>query len=152
MSHMKVDNDQVVGAGIDLPRSRRPGSPMESALRDAAGAQGNPIARQTVGGEILRRADLQELTPVFGTAQPPRGLSGILRRYAYKIPDHKPRHWAVLFLADRVDVYESAVGEAFQRRPVATTAGVALLVGAAAALWLGAGRRRRSPWRRLLGA
>jgi hypothetical protein len=153
MSHTKVDIDQVPGAGIDLPRSRRPGSPMESALRDAAGAQGNPIARQAVSGEILKRADLRELTPVFGTAQPPQGLSGILRRYAYKIPDHQPRHWAVLFLADRVDVYESAVDEAFRRRPAATTAAVVLLAGAAAlALWAGTGRIRRSPWRRLLRA
>jgi hypothetical protein len=150
MENVKSSGGQVLGAGIDLPRSRRPGSPMESALRDAAGSHGQPVARQPVHGEILKRADLQELTPVFGTAQPPHGLSGTLRRYAYTIPEHRPRHWAVLVLADRVDVYESALGEAFQRRPVITTAGVVLVAGAAVALWAGLARRRRSPWRRLL--
>src|ERR1700722_12824081 len=152
MSHTKVDGDPVLGAGIDLPRSRRPGSPMESALRDAAGAHWEAMARQAVTGEVLKRSDLRELTPVFGSAQPPHGLSGSLRRLAYAVPEHKPRHWALLFLADRVDVVESAVGEAFQRRPVATTAGVVLFAGAAMALWVGAARGRRSPWRRLLRA
>jgi hypothetical protein len=153
MSNTMIDGDDISGAGIDLPRSRRPGSPMESALRAAAGAHWEAVERQPVTGEILKRADRQALTPVFGTAQQPHGLSGVLRRYAYTIPDHKPRHWALLFLADRVDVVESAAGEAFQRRPVATSAGVVLVVGAAMALWLGADRRRsRSPWRRLLRA
>ena len=65
-------------------------------------------------------------TPVFGTAQPPRGLSGRLRRAAYGIPDHFARHWMLLILADRVDVLESRV----RRRPGITLAlGVGALAG-----------------------
>jgi hypothetical protein len=150
MSRTKVDVDQVLGAGIDLPRSRRPGSPMESALRDAAGAHWEAVARQAVTREILKRSDLREPTPVFGSAQPPHGLSGSLRRLAYAVPEHKPRHWALLLLADRVDVVESAIGEAVRRRPaVAATAGLALVAGVALTLWLGPRRRRRAPWRLL---
>jgi hypothetical protein len=44
------------------------------------------------------------LTPVFGTAQPPRGPSGVLRRAAYRIPEHRALHWLLLVVADRVDV------------------------------------------------
>jgi hypothetical protein len=150
MSQTKIDVDQVLGAGIDLPRSRRPGSPMEAALRDAAGAHWEAVARQAVTGEVLKRSDLREPTPVFGSAQPPRGLSGSLRRLAYMVPEHKPRHWALLFLADRVDVVESAVDEALRRRPAAAAAaGVALVAGVAVVLWLGPRRRRRAPWRLL---
>ena len=36
---------------------------------------------------ILIGVEIDHLTPVFGTAQPPRGLSGVLRRAAYGIPD-----------------------------------------------------------------
>ena len=46
------------------------------------------------------------LTPVYSTALPPRGLSGLLRRKAYTIPDHKPQRWMLLLAADRVDVLE----------------------------------------------
>jgi hypothetical protein len=136
-------NNQILGKGVDIPRSRRPGSPMESTPHRAAGAHWEVIPRQAETAEILRRSDLRQLTPVFGSAQPPHGLSGALRRYAYSIPDHKPRHWAILLFADRVDVTESAIADLFRARPVAATTGVALLAGAALALWLGASRSRQ---------
>jgi hypothetical protein len=44
------------------------------------------------------------MPPVYGTAAPPKWLSGLLRKVAYHYPDHWARHWMVLFLADRVDV------------------------------------------------
>lgn len=46
------------------------------------------------------------LTPVYSTAHPPRGLSGAIRRFAYSIPDYRPRRWMLLILADRIDVLE----------------------------------------------
>jgi hypothetical protein len=58
---------------------------------------------------IFKRVGLEQLTPVFGTAQPPHGLSGLLRKFAYSLPEHAPTHWAVMLLADRVDVVESKV-------------------------------------------
>jgi hypothetical protein len=47
------------------------------------------------------------LTPVYSTAIPPRGLSGAVRRMAYRVPDYRPSRWALLVLADRIDVLES---------------------------------------------
>ena len=49
----------------------------------------------------------RKLTPVFSVANPPRGLSGLVRRWAYRIPDYRPKRWALLILADRIDVLES---------------------------------------------
>jgi hypothetical protein len=43
---------------------------------------------------------------VFSTALPPSGLSGVIRRIAYNIPESHARHWATLMLDDRVDVLE----------------------------------------------
>jgi hypothetical protein len=86
----------------------------------------------------LRRKGLDRLTPVYGTAQPPRGVSGLMRRLAYTRPEHEARHWALLLAADRVDVLEGrfgellasplhamgldAVGRAVQRNPMRTLA------------------------------
>jgi hypothetical protein len=33
-------------------------------------------------------------------------LSGVLRKLAYRYPDHLARHWMVLLMADRVDSWE----------------------------------------------
>src|SRR5690606_24051434 len=74
-----------------------------------------------------RRKGLKRLTPVYGTAQPPRGVSGVLRRIAYRIPEHRARHWLLLLFADRVDVLEGRLGEALagpiRRTPLARLGG-----------------------------
>jgi hypothetical protein len=45
------------------------------------------------------------MPPVFGTAVPLHGLSGLVRRAAYRYPDHMMRHWTMLLFADRVDFW-----------------------------------------------
>jgi hypothetical protein len=57
-------------------------------------------------------------TPVFGTTVPPHGLSGRVRRLAYRIPGHKTSHWALLLLADRIDVVESGAARLVRERPL----------------------------------
>ncbi|MET0764822.1 MAG: alcohol dehydrogenase catalytic domain-containing protein [Blastococcus sp.] len=48
------------------------------------------------------------LPPVFGTACPPTGLSGVIRRYSYaKDSEGHAAHWLLLMVADRVDAWEN---------------------------------------------
>jgi hypothetical protein len=150
MESSKIADGEVIGAGIDAPKQRRPGVPIETRPQIAKGAHWDSPARQQPHGEILRRPDLAELTPVFGTAQPPHGLSGVIRRYAYTLPDHKSQRWAALLVADRVDVAESGLADLFRRRPLAVAAGFLLLVGAGVAVGA-ALRGRRSGIGRALG-
>lgn len=75
-----------------------------------AEAPDRPIASQPGRRERQTRAALEEATPVFGTAQPPRGASGRLRRWAYSIPETRARRWMLLLAADRVDVLEDRIG------------------------------------------
>jgi hypothetical protein len=71
---------------------------------------------------------------VRSSAVPPSGLSGFLRRVAYRIPDHEPRHWLLLMLADRLDVAETTL-----RRPLFWLAGLSSRKGS-----LNAWRRLRT--------
>ncbi len=120
------------GWGADREPWRRPGVPGEQAPRPAKGAHWREPERQPATVPLLR-----EPTPVFGTAQPARGLSGHLRRAAYAIPERRASHWLVLRLADRLDVVESR-GRGEPGRAAA------LGIGLLAVLWV-AGRARR--WR-----
>ncbi len=36
---------------------------------------------------------------------PPNGLSGLVRKAAYRLPDHAVDHWLLLLLADRVQLW-----------------------------------------------
>src|SRR4051794_13667140 len=91
---------------VDMDVSQRPGVPMlNKPNKDRAVSGSIPQQEPTV--EILVSPEVGRLPPVFGTTLPPKGLSGAIRRAAYKIPDHKANHWTLLMLGDRVDIWES---------------------------------------------
>lgn len=98
-----ITNGRPQGWGTDLAAHARPGVP-----REAPGEfdRTTPSRQPLPDVPLTRRMELSEFTPVFGTAQPPRGLSGLLRRAAYRIPEHKARRWLLLLGADRADVLE----------------------------------------------
>ena len=100
-----AEGDTVIG--FDESPDMRPGVPRETAPRPAEGSHWTAPQRQTARRGHLHREGLDRLTPVFGTANPPRGVSGVVRRLAYRIPEHRARHWALLLAADRADVADS---------------------------------------------
>jgi hypothetical protein len=58
------------------------------------------------------------MTPVFGTACPPKGLSGVMRRYSYaRFSEGRAAHWLILIAADRVDAVESHLRSFLTLRP-----------------------------------
>jgi hypothetical protein len=113
--------------GLDRRTEDRPGVPRESKPHPLPGAHWTVPEQQVPTTEVLVRADLDKLTPVFGTKQPPHGLSGVLRRMAYRVPDWHVRHWLILMLADRVDALESRFTRARLFWPL-TAAGAAIAV------------------------
>lgn len=55
---------------------------------------------------------------MFGTAQPPRGLAGVLRKFAYKkFSEGRAAHWLILLYADRVDAAEHHLRSLLTLRP-----------------------------------
>lgn len=92
----------------DLDPANRPGVPMEREPQPLAGAR-MPISPQHSQVPVFKHRGRPDLPPVYGTAQPPKALSGVLRKVAYHYPDHWARHWMMLLLADRVDVWEHRI-------------------------------------------
>lgn len=62
--------------------------------------------QQSIDVEILMSNERPAMTRVFGTSVPPSGLSGMIRRYAFKHSEDRYRHWIPLILADRINVLE----------------------------------------------
>lgn len=101
--------------GIDQAKERRPGVPMEHAPEPVANAHWITPEMQPAHDEVLRDVQHETLTATFGTSCPPHGLSGVLRRAAYRMPDYHARRWLLLVFADRVDAIESTIVGAFKR-------------------------------------
>jgi hypothetical protein len=126
--------------GVDLDPDSRPGVPMMKTEPQIMENARWPVERQ-VGEPASPRhgRSNKPMPPVFGTALPPRGVSGMLRRLAYRYPDHKPRHWLLKMFADRVDSWGHRTRKLLPLVAVAALATFAVRSGTRP-------RRRRTRW------
>lgn len=102
----------IPGWGIDADPENDPTYPMKNytgADHDRLNYDRAPQQPSKV--EILHSNERPGLTRVFGTVSPPSGLSGILRRYAFKFSEGSAGHWLTLILADRINVVEGIIDD-----------------------------------------
>jgi len=103
----KSVQSQIPGWGADLPTENRPGIPREKNQKTAREAEFDQIVPQkSKGALILKSIERPRLSPVYGTTAPPIGLSGLLRRVAFRFSEGQFEHWLLLLFADRVNVFE----------------------------------------------
>ncbi|HZX92966.1 MAG TPA: hypothetical protein VFE90_00510 [Myxococcales bacterium] len=110
----------VVGA--DLSFADRPGVPMEHAPQPLTPTAPDHFERMRPRRGLTHRKAIRQMTPVFGTAQPLHGLSGLLRRIAYSMHETRAKHWMTLLLADRVDLLEHRIARLVKLTAAATAA------------------------------
>ncbi|MFP5285826.1 MAG: hypothetical protein ACLGI9_08815 [Thermoanaerobaculia bacterium] len=107
----------IPGWGVDLDPKDRPAVPKERFNPEGTGAHWDFPERQPERWPREKTTEHKFLTPVFGTACPPKGLSGMIRRFAYRYSEGQTTHWLLLMGADRVDVLESRVTGLLRGRP-----------------------------------
>lgn len=112
----------IPGWGADLDRKDRPAVPMERTPPRFIHAHEEKLPQQPENVEVFVSPERPGITPIFGTAQPPKGLSGMIRRAAYKMTENDIRHFMLLLLADRVNVIEG-IGEDLMRGHVPNVLG-----------------------------
>jgi len=107
---------RIPGWGADLNKEDRPSVPKLKFLE--TGAHWDFPERQPEKWPRERSIEHRFLTPVFGTAQPPNGLSGVMRKFAYKkFSEGRAAHWLILLYADRVDAAEHHLRSLLTLRP-----------------------------------
>ena len=109
---------RIPGWGVDLDPKNRPSVPQERFDPNATGAHWDFPERQPEKWPRERSIEHKFVTPVFGTSCPPKGVSGMMRKYAYKrFSEGRAAHWLILVAADRVDALGSHVRSLLTRRP-----------------------------------
>ena len=106
---------RIPGWGADLNKEDRPAVPKLKFLD--TGARWDFPERQPEKRPRERSVEHRFLTPVFGTAQPLNGVSGVIRRFAYKFSEGRAAHWLILLYADRVDAAEHHIRSMATLRP-----------------------------------
>jgi len=107
VAHRVIDPSQVPGWGVDADPQNDPTYPMKHRTDgEHAGYRWERPAQQPVNVEVLHSNERPNVSAVFGTATPPAGLSGMLRRFAFRYSESSYGHWLPLMLADRVNEVE----------------------------------------------
>ncbi|SDC58038.1 hypothetical protein SAMN05660690_1991 [Geodermatophilus telluris] len=108
---------RIPGWGVDLDPRDRPSVPKLQFQEDFTGAHWEFPERQPEKYPRERSVEHGMLTPVFGTAQPLSGVSGAIRRHAYRYAEGRMAHWLLLVLGDRVDAWEHHLKSLLTLRP-----------------------------------
>jgi hypothetical protein len=104
--------NDIPGWGIDADPENDPTYPMKhwnGADHERLHYEKPP--QQPVNIEVFHSIERPTITRVFGTSVPPSGLSGAIRRQAYKYSEAQAAHWMMLILADRVDVVQGIISD-----------------------------------------
>src|ERR687897_3192818 len=112
MEHTPKDPSRINGWGVDADPKNDPTYPMKN--RDDgehAGYSWERPPQQPITVEVLHSNERPDVTSVFGTSTPPAGLSGVIRRVAFRYSESSYGHWLPLMLADRVSVAEGVLSD-----------------------------------------
>jgi hypothetical protein len=109
-----ITNDfaHIKGWGIDADPENEPTYPMKHYTGDdheRLNWERPPLQKPTV--EVLHSNERPNLTAAFGTSSPPSGLSGQIRRFAFRYSESSYAHWLPLVLADRVNAIEGIIDD-----------------------------------------
>jgi hypothetical protein len=105
-----IDPTSVVGWGVDANPENDPTYPYRDRSRDQGltKAWERPQQQQS-DVEILQSIEHLRTPAVFGTSTPPHGVSGMVRRVAFRWSESNWLHWLLLMGADRINVVEGVV-------------------------------------------
>lgn len=106
------DFSHIKGWGVDADPGNDPTYPMKNRTNEEhEGYTWKRPPQQPIDIEVLHSNERPNVTAVFGTSVPPSGLSGMIRRFAFKYGEGSYGHWLPLMLADRINVIEGIVDD-----------------------------------------
>jgi hypothetical protein len=107
MENLADKYSHIKGWGVDANPQNEPTYPMKKYTGDDHNRLDYEKAtQQETDVEILHSNERPSVSAVFGTSTPPSGVSGAIRRYAFKHSESSYGHWLPLLLADRINVWE----------------------------------------------
>jgi hypothetical protein len=109
-SNSPIDPKSVTGWGVDRNPENDPTYPYRDRSKDEGLTSNWQRPPQQVSDvEILQSIEHIRTPAVFGTSTPPSGLSGMIRRLAFRWSESNWIHWLMLMGADRINVVEGVV-------------------------------------------
>ena len=109
MNSLTINAASVTGWAVDADPKNDPTYPYRKRERDDHSGQWARPPLQESDVEILQSIEHVRTPAVFGTSTPPSGVSGLVRRGAFRWSESNWMHWLLLMGADRINVVEGIV-------------------------------------------
>ena len=107
----EVDVSGIIGWGADVDPENDPTYSYRDRSADDHSGEWTRPAQQYPEVEILQSIEHKQLPAVFGTSSPPKWVSGMMRRAAFRWSESHWAHWLLLMGADRVNMVEGLVDD-----------------------------------------
>lgn len=105
--NVPVDTSAVPGWGVDADPRNDPTYPYRDRSQDEGlRSDWRRPAAQPQEVEVLQSIEHIRRPAVFGSSTPPSGVSGMMRRLAFRWSESNWLHWLLLMGADRINVVE----------------------------------------------
>jgi hypothetical protein len=111
-----VDLTTVHGWGVDADPKNDPTYPYRERAKDDHSGSWQRPSLQATGVEILQSIEHKQRPAVVGTSAPPSGVSGALRRAAFRKSESNLLHWMLLLAADRINMLEGVARDVSHAR------------------------------------
>ncbi|NJW53118.1 hypothetical protein [Salinimicrobium oceani] len=106
------DHSHIKGWGIDRDPKNDPTYPLKHRTdEEIKGYSWERPEQQPVNIEVLKSVERPNIPAVFGNTLPPSGLSGELRRLAFKYSESSYGRWLPLVMADRINEIEGIIDD-----------------------------------------
>jgi hypothetical protein len=110
MESIANNYSHIPGWGMDADPENEPTYPIKNYTGDDHNRLNYQApVQQPQDVEILMSIERPRKSAVFGTSTPPSGLSGMIRRFAFKYSESSYAHWLPLILADRINAVEGII-------------------------------------------
>ena len=110
MENIADKYSHIKGWGMDADPEDEPNYPYKKYTGDDHNRLNyQPPTQQPQNVELLMSIERPRKSAVFGTSTPPSGLSGMIRRFAFRYSESSYGHWLPLILADRINAVEGII-------------------------------------------
>ncbi|HEX8329484.1 MAG TPA: hypothetical protein VF629_18245 [Hymenobacter sp.] len=110
MEKTAADFAHIPGWGIDADPKNEPTYPNRHRTgQEHDGYTWQRPTQQVPDHEVLHSIERPNLSAVVGNAPAPTGLSGMIRRFAFKFSENEYLHWLPLLAADKINVVEGII-------------------------------------------
>ena len=112
MKKTAADFAHIPGWGIDADPKNDPTYPMRQRTgEEHDGRSWTRPDQQVLDREVLHSIERPNYTAVVGNSVPPSGLSGMIRRFAFKYSENEYLHWLPLIAADKINIIEGLIDD-----------------------------------------